>query len=112
MSIAKAAPATRERPTGPAVATAAAPVCVEEVPVELAEPEVWLLDPDVVSVEKPEDVLVPVVVVPEAVPVVVTRTEVLTVSDPEADPEAELEVVGESGTTGDESPAGMDAGAG
>lgn len=107
--MAKAAPATRERPTGPAVAIAAAPV-EAEVPVELDEPEVWLLDPDVVAVpvEKVEEP-VPVVVVPEAVPVEVTETaEVLPVSDPEAEPE----VVEESGTTGDESPAGMDAGAG
>jgi hypothetical protein len=81
------------------------------VPVELDEPEVWLLEPDVVAVpvEKPEDTPVPVVVLPEAVPVEVTETaEVLPVSEPEA----EAEVVDESGTTGDESPAGMDAGAG
>lgn len=105
--MAKAAPATRERPTGPAVAiAAAAPVDVEEVPVELDEPEVWLLDPDVVAVpvEKPEDTPVPVVV---AVPVEVTET-------PEELPDSEAEpvVVDESGTTGDESPAGMDAAGG
>lgn len=78
------------------------------MPEELDEPEVWLLDPDVVAVpvevpvEKPEDTLVPVVAVPVAVE---TAAEL-------PDPEAEPLVVGESGTTGDESPAGMDAGAG
>lgn len=73
------------------------------MPVELDEPEV---EPDLVAVpvEKPEDTPVPVVAVPEAVPV---ETAALL-----PDPEAEPLVVGESGTTGDESPAGMDAGAG
>lgn len=111
--MAKAAPATRERPTGPAVAIAAAPVDAAEVPVELDEPEVWL-DPDVVAVpvERVEEP-VPVVVDPEAVRVeVLETTEVLPVSDPEAEPEAEPEVVEVSATTGDESPAGMDAAAG
>lgn len=71
-----------------------------------------MLDPDVVAVpvpvavpvEKPEDVLVPV-----AVPVVEPETaeELL----PEA--AAELsEVAGGIDTTGEESPAGIDAGAG
>lgn len=60
-----------------------------------------------VPVEKVEEP-VPVVVVPEAVRVEVPETEVLPVWDPEAEPE----VVEESGTTGDESPAGMDAAAG
>jgi hypothetical protein len=90
--MANAAPATRERPTGPAVAIAAAPpVDPAEVPVELDEPEVALLEPDLVAVPvaKPEDPLAETAAV---------------LPDPEAEPL--------SGTTGDESPAGMDAGAG
>lgn len=75
--------------------------------MELDEPELWVLEPEVVAVavEKPEDEPVPVVADPDEV--AETAEEL-----PDSEPEAAVEVAEERGTTGEESPAGMEAGAG
>jgi hypothetical protein len=100
-SIAIAAPATRDKPTGPAVAPgAAAPVPVDDAaePDEVAVPEALLPDPEAVSEPEAEAeavVVKPVFVVPLETGLVVSTGLV--------------EVVGVGTTTGVVSPAGIEA---
>lgn len=97
--MAKAAPATRDRPTGPAVAPGAAapvPVVDEAPPDELAVPEALVPDPE--AVPEPEAVAVAVVKPDCVVPLEAGLVVPLMVAD-----------VGVGTTTGVVSPAGIEA---
>lgn len=104
--MAKAAPATRERPTGPVVAiAAAAPLALVDEALVLGEPEVPLLEPvAVVTVLNPREVtLLPLLAEPVEEPG--TAAEL-------PDPELASAVADERGTAGAVIPAGIDAAGG
>lgn len=103
MSMAKAAPATRERPTGPVVAiAAAAPLALVDEALVLGEPEE--VPVAVVTVLNPEEVtLLPLLAEPVEEPG--TAAEL-------PDPELASAVADERGTAGAVIPAGIDAAGG
>lgn len=126
--MAKAAPATRDRPTVPTDAPGTAAlvgVDDEAVPVEVPVPEALVPDPDAVPMLEPDPEALPVLVPdpdavpvlePEAVPVVVVVVNPDGVLPPETEttpvvvlPLPDVAVVVLATTTGVVSPAGIEA---